>query len=178
MNGCLERYLTQSNTHFSLITFNIIWWYIVEYFLRAYISVCDVSFLSPIKKTTTESRSFIHSTNNNFLHRISVFYLVMISCHSLSCLTSLEEWKAKMIAYLTTHFPHYTLVLLGWVFSMFICVLLVWILYTCRSYLFHMLRHDNCLLDGNVVQPVEMVDTYTKKSRTRYTKQGRCIYSS
>ena len=177
MNGCLARYLTQSNTHFSFITFNIIWWYIVEYFLRAYISVSDVSFFSPIKKTTTESRSFNGSTNNDFLYRILTFYLVFIWCHSLSCLTSLEEWKAKMIAYLTTHFPHYTLVLLGWVFSMLICVLLVWILYTCRSYLFYMFRHDNCLLDGNVLQPVEMEDTYTKNSRTRYSKQGRYIYS-
>ena len=83
-----------------------------------------------------------------------------------------------MIAYLTTQFPHYTAVLLGWLFSMAICGLLVWILYTCRSYLLYMFRHDNCLLDGIVVQPVEMEDTYTKNSRTRYTKKGRYIYTS
>ena len=143
-----------------------------------YVSVYDVSFSSPIKKATTESRSFIGSTNNDFLYRTLTFYLVFMWCHSLSCLTSLEEWKAKMIAYLTTHFPHYTLVLLGWLFSMFICALLVLILYTCRSYLFHMFRNDNCLLDGNVVQPVEMEDTYTKNSSPRNIKQGRYIYSS
>ena len=82
-----------------------------------------------------------------------------------------------MIAYLTTHFPHYTAVLLGWVFSMFICGLLVWILYTCRSYLFHMFRHNNCFLDGNVLQTMEMEDAYTKNSRTRHTKKGRYIYT-
>ena len=178
MNGCLERYLTQSNNHFGFITFHIIWWYIVEYFLRVYISVCDVSFLSPIKKATTESRSFNGSTNNTFPYRIMIFYLVLIWCHSLSCLESLEEWKAKMIAYLTTHFPHYTAVLLGWLFSMFICALLVLILYTCRSYLFHMLRHNNCLLDGDVLQTVEIEDTYTGNSRTRHSKKGRYIYTS
>ena len=32
-----------------------------------------------------------------------------------------------------------------------------------------MFRHDNYRLDGNVVRPVEMQDTYTKNSRTRYT---------
>ena len=141
-----------------------------------YICVFDVSFLSPIKKATTESRSFNGSTNNTFLYRIMIFYLVSIRSHCLSCLAGLEEWKAKMIAYLTTHFPHYTLVLLGWVFSMFISVLLVWILYTFRSYLFYMFCHDNCLLDGNVDQPAEMEDTYTKNSRTLHTKQGRYIY--
>ena len=143
-----------------------------------YICVFDVSFLSPIKKTTTESRSFNGSTNNTFLYRILIFYLVSIRSHCLSCLAGLEEWKAKMIAYLTTHFPHYTGVLLGWLFSMVICGLLVWILYTCRSYLLYMFRHDNCLLDGIVVQPVEIEDTYTKNSRTRYTKKGRYIYTS
>ena len=173
MNGCLARYLTQSNTHFSFITFNIIWWYIVECF-----RVWRVLLESNYKKATTESRSFNGSTNNTFLYRIIISYLVLIWCHSLSCLASLEEWKAKMIAYLTTHFPHYTLVLLGWLFSMFICALLVLILYTCRSYLFHMFRNDNCLLDGNVVQPVEMEDTYTKNSRPRNIKQGRYIYAS